>query len=571
MSERSSSAKPAGALPLVGPTMVLVAVSMVSNLLMLTGPMFMLQIYDRVLASRSVPTLLVLTGLICALFGFYAFLETMRSRMAARYANVVDSRMAARLFDASVHYRLSVHGAKASDPLRDGDQMRQFMASPGPLALLDIPWVPIYIAVVFLFHPWLGWLAVAGGLFITVLMIFNELFVRKPESETHGLQQARLRQSEDVRHNAETVMAMGMIDDLRDRWARQTARMFASQRKGGDLAIFFSSMTKGSRLLLQSLVLALGAYLAIHGDITPGLMIAASIITARALAPVEQIVGMWRSFVGARQAWGRISRLLSSPAPSKREVRLPLPTRSLSVRGVATAPVGFDGALVAGINFELQAGDGLGIIGTSGCGKSSLVRAIMGVWPLRSGEVRFDGAPLSHYEPEQVGNMIGYLPQRVDLFDGTVAENISRFRSDADSDAIIAAARMAGADDLINNLPDGYNSQVGEQGDRLSAGQRQRVGLARALYGNPFLIVLDEPNANLDSEGDAAMTQAIQQARQRGAIVIVIAHRPSAIAGVDKVLFMQAGRQAAFGPKNEVLPQITEHAGNVRPMKAPGS
>ncbi|UYN99981.1 MAG: type I secretion system permease/ATPase [Devosia sp.] len=551
--------------------MGLFAVSMVSNLLMLTGPMFMLQIYDRVLASRSVPTLIVLTVLICALFGFYAFLETLRSRMAARFADVLDARISGRLFDASVHYRLSSGNARSSDPVRDSDQLRQFLSSPGPLSLLDLPWVPAYLGVVFILHVWLGWLAVAGGLVIVVLMICNEVVSRKPSSELTSHQQVRQRQSDDARNNAETVMAMGMLDTLRTRWTAQSRQMLSAQRRGGDRASLFSSLTKGSRLLLQSLVLALGAYLAIHGDISPGLMIAASIITARALAPVEQIVGQWRSFVGARQAWGRIRRVLDIKLPGERAVSLPLPTRSIAVRNLATAPAGLDGALVAGINFELHAGEGLGIIGASGCGKSSLVRAIMGVWPARAGEVRFDGAPLGHYRPDQVGRMIGYLPQRVDLFDGTIAENIARFRPDATSEKIIAAARLAGAHDLINALEDGYNSPVGEQGDRLSGGQKQRVGLARALYDNPFLIVLDEPNANLDSEGDAAMTHAIQQARARGAIVMVIAHRPSAIAGVEKVLYMQAGRQLAFGAKHDVLPQILEPAGNVRPMKAPGS
>ena len=565
--------KPAASpLSLSGPAISLVAISMVSNLLMLTGPLFMLQVYDRVLASRSVPTLLVLTGLVCALFAFYAFLDALRSRMAARYANVLDASIGGRLFAAAVHFKLVANAPKTADPLRDGDTIRQFLASLAPLALLDLPWVPLYLAVVFLFHYWLGWLAVAGCLIITVLMVVNEGVARKPSQEASSQQFLRQKQIDDVRLNAETVAAMGMLGDLRARWLRQTEKMLSAQRTAGDRAAFFSSTTKGLRFLLQSAVLALGAYLVIQGQMTAGLMIAASVVTARALAPVEQIVGQWRSFIGARQAWSRIQKILSVQDAPEREVSLPLPTCSLSVKGLAAAPQGHKAPVISGVQFELAAGDGMGVLGPSGSGKSSLARALVGVWPSLAGDVRFDGAVLSHYKQAQLGEMIGYLPQRVELFDGTVAENIARFRPDATSEAIIAAATAAGVHSLISSMPDGYNSRVGEQGDLLSAGQRQRIGLARTLYGNPFLIVLDEPNANLDSDGDTALTDAIHQARDRGSIVIVIAHRPSAIAAIDKVLYMQGGRQIAYGPKAEVLQQIMQPPGsNVRPIKAPGA
>lgn len=549
--------------------MSLLAISMVSNLLMLTGPLFMLQVYDRVLASRSVPTLLVLTGLVCALFAFFAFLDALRSRMAARYANVQDASIAGRLFAAAVHFKLVANAPRTADPLRDGDTIRQFLASPAPLTLLDLPWVPLYLAVVFLFHFWLGWLAVAGCLIITVLMVVNEGAAREPSQEASSEQFLRQKQTDDVRLNAETVVAMGMLGDLRARWLGRTEKMLSAQRTGGDRAAFFSSTTKGLRFLLQSAVLALGAYLVIQGQMTPGLMIAASVVTARALAPVEQIVGQWRSFIGARQAWSRIQKILSAKDAPEREVALPLPTRSLSVRGLAAAPLGHKAPVISGVQFELAAGDGLGVLGSSGSGKSSLARALVGVWPNLAGDVRFDGAVLSHYKQAQIGEMMGYLPQRVELFDGTVAENIARFRPDATSEAIIAAATAAGVHSLISSMPDGYNSRVGEQGDLLSAGQRQRVGLARTLYGNPFLIVLDEPNANLDNDGDTALTDAIQQARGRGSIVIVIAHRPSAIAAIDQVLYMQGGRQVAFGPKAEVLQQIMQPGANVLPVRAP--
>lgn len=549
--------------------MAMVVISLVSNLLMLTGPLFMLQVYDRVLASRSVPTLIVLTVLIAALFAFYAFLDALRSRMSARYANVLDARMAERLFGAAVRFKLLANAPKTADPIRDGDVLRQFLASPAPMALLDLPWVPIYLAIVFLFHFWLGWLAVAGCVVITVLMVVNEAIARSPSQDTNAEQLLRQRQSDDVRLNAETVIAMGMLGSLQKRWLTQTDRMLRAQLKGGDRAGLFSSMIKGLRFFLQSAVLALGAYLVIQGQMTPGLMIAASVVTARALAPVEQIVGQWRSFVGARQAWSRIRKILSVKELPPREVGLPLPTHSLSVRGLSVGPQGSRAPVVSGVAFDLAAGEGMGILGPSGSGKSSLARGLLGVWPSLAGEVRFDGALLVHFRPDQIGQMIGYLPQRVDLFDGTVAENIARFQPDASSEAIIAAASAAGVHDLINALPDGYNSQVGEQGELLSAGQRQRLGLARALYGDPFLVVLDEPNSNLDADGDTALTAAIHQVRNRGGVVIVIAHRPSAIAAVDKVLFIQNGRQAAFGPKAEVLQKITQPGGNVHPMKVP--
>lgn len=566
------SSGPAGPVPsLPGPILALGAISLVSNLLMLTGPLFMLQVYDRVLASRSVPTLLVLTGLVCGLFAFYAFLDALRSRMAHRFANVFDAHIAGRLFAAAVQFRLIADAPRTADPLRDGDVLRQFLAGSAPLALLDLPWVPVYLAVVFLFHYWLGWLAVAGCLIITVLMIINESLARRPTQQANAAQLLRQRQAENIRVNAETVIAMGMLDDLRNRWTAQTGRMLSALRTGSDRAAFFSASTKGLRFLLQSIVLALGAYLVIRGEMTAGLMIAASVVTARALAPVEQIVGQWRSFVGARQAWSRISKVLAVKGAAPRDVRLPLPTRLLSVKGLAAAPQGQRMPVISGIQFDLAAGDGLAILGQSGSGKSSLARALVGVWPSLAGDIRFDGAILAHHTPDQIGSMIGYLPQRVELFDGTVADNISRFRPNPPSEAIITAAKAAGVHDLISALPDGYNSQVGEQGDLLSAGQRQRIGLARALYGEPFLIILDEPNSNLDAEGDAALTDAIHKARDRGSVVIVIAHRPSAIAAVDKVLYMRNGRQMAYGPKNETLQQITQTGANVRPIKAPSA
>lgn len=544
-------------------------ISLVSNLLMLAGPLFMLQIYDRVLSSRSLPTLTAFVVIIIAVYIFYAFIETMRSRMALRLANLVDHSVGQKLFEASVRLKLTSGQANQMDPVRDGDNLRTFLAGSGPLALLDLPWVPVYLAVVFIIHPLLGWLAVAGALVITILMIVNEFVLRKPSKDSNSAINARQRQTDDSRANAETVVAMGMLADVGRRWRQRTGDMLATQRTTTDRATFFSSVTKAVRLLLQSLVLGLGAYLVIQGDMTGGLMIAASVVTSRALAPIEQTIAQWKQFITARQAWDRIKRFLSAVPDRSRETMLPLPKGTLSVRGLAAAPPGMTTPLISGITFELSAGDGMGVLGLSGSGKSSLARTLCGVWTPGAGEIRLDGSLLQHYDPSQIGKIIGYLPQRADLFDGSVAENIARFQADASSDDVIAAARLANVHDLISSLPNGYDTPVGSNGENLSAGQRQRVGLARALYGNPFLLVLDEPNANLDAEGDAALTDSIRAVRERGGIVIVVAHRPSAVIAVDKLLFMKGGRQVVFGPKNDVLKQIT--GDNVQPIRTPGT
>ena len=564
--------KPAAIIPiLTSPLVALFIVSLMSNLLMLTGSLFMLQVYDRVLASHSLPTLVVLTILVAALYGFYAFLEALRARMGIRIGNVVDARIGDKLFAAAIRLKLIPGTSANADPVRDGDTLRQFVSGSGPMALFDLPWLPIYLGIVFVFHPMLGWLATAGGVLITLLMIVNEAMSRRPSQEANAAQSARQRQADDARANAETITAMGMLADIEARWRPLSQSLLSVQRRAGDRSAFFSSVTKGLRFLLQSAVLALGAYLVIKGEMTGGLMIAASVVTSRALAPVEQIVGQWRGFIGARQAYNRIRKVLAVTNPDERDTHLPLPNMTLSLRQVATGPSGSRSPVLSGVTFDLAAGDALGVLGPSGSGKSSLARALVGVWPIPAGELRLDGAMLAHYDPSQIGQIIGYLPQRVELLVGTVAENIARFQPNASSDDIIAAARSANVHDLINSLPNGYDTEVGEQGDLLSAGQRQRIGLARALYGQPFLIVLDEPNSNLDAEGDAALSDAIHQARNRGAIVVVVAHRPSAIAAVDKLLFLRNGRQIAFGPKAEVLQQITQSASgdNVRPIKVP--
>jgi ATP-binding cassette subfamily C protein PrsD len=539
-----------------GPMAVLCGLSITSNVLMLTGSIFMLQVYDRVLPSRSLPTLVALTGLVVVLYGFYALIEWVRARMAARLGGLIHERLAVALFQASIRQKL-VTGFAGGDPIRDLDSLRLFASGMGPLSLLDLPWMPIYLALAFVLHPLLGLMASLGAVVICAVLVVNELHSRQPAQATNLAAAERGAHTGDARTNAESIIAMGMLRAVSRRWEEAAVRLVRTQQRSADRSAFYSSITKGFRYLLQSAVLAAGAYLVIQGQITGGLMIAASILTSRALAPVEQVVAHWRGFVSARQATTRIREALALAAVEPPATPLPLPTQTLAVVDLATGPDARR-PLAAGVAFSLRAGDGMGIIGLSGSGKSSVARALVGVWPQLAGEVRLDGSLFSHYDPERLGQTIGYMPQSVELFDGTIADNISHFAAEPQTDAILRAAHAAHVHDLVTSLPEGYDTRIGEGGSILSAGQRQRIGLARALFGEPFLIVLDEPNSNLDAEGDAALTEALLGARRRGAIVIVVAHRPSAIASVDKLLFMREGRQVLFGSKENVLRQITQ-------------
>ena len=535
---------------------VLFALSITSNILMLTGSIFMLQVYDRVLPSRSMPTLVALTGLVVILYGFYALIEWIRARMAARIGGLFSDRLSVPLFRVGVRQRLH-GGRRRAEPLRDLDTLRQFASGTGPISLLDLPWMPIYLGLAFILHPLLGLTATAGAVVICGLLLLNEVFSRRPVMEGTAAAAERNALANDAERNAEAISAMGMMQAMSRRFAAASGTMMHAQLKATDRAALYSSVTKGFRYLLQSAVLAIGALLVIRGQTTGGLMIAASILTSRALAPVEQVVANWRGFVGARQAAQRIRDHLKSGSIGAPETELPLPTQTLSVEAMATGPEPNGPLIAGGVEFSLEAGDGMGIVGLSGSGKSSVARALVGVWPVLRGEIRLDGSEMSHYSVERLGTRIGYLPQDVELSDGTVAENISRFSDDPDPAAILGAATAARVHDLITSLPGGYDTSIGEGGFMLSAGQRQRIGLARALFGDPFLLVLDEPNSNLDSEGDLALTEALLDARRRGAIVVVVAHRPSAITAVNKLLFMRDGRQVLFGPKNAVLQRIT--------------
>ncbi|MDX8355502.1 type I secretion system permease/ATPase [Cognatiyoonia sp. IB215182] len=525
------------------------------NLLMLTGPLFMLQVYDRVLASGSVPTLIVLAGLAGGMYVFYGLLEGIRSRVLLRVGQHLDAQLSATSYECSITLPVLM-GRKAEtlDPVRDLETVRQFLVGPGPTAIFDLPWMPVYLTIIYVFHPILGLVAIGGAVFICILIGLNELVSRKPSADAnrHAVQRAAI--VEQGRRNAEAVRAMGMTATLKEQWEAFNGTFLTKQRRAADMANLFSTLTKSFRFMLQSAMLGVGAWLAIGQEITPGVMIAASIMTSRALSPVEMAVSQWRGFVAARQGLKRLRDVVEGRPEDPERMELPLPSKTLALENVVSGPVGHP--VLQNVGFTLEAGDGLGVIGPSGAGKSSLARTLVGVYPVLRGSLRLDGADLFQWAPDRQGAFIGYLPQDIQLFAGTVAQNISRFQTEAGAEDIIRAAELADAQALIKSLPNGYDTEIGPGGITLSGGQMQRIALARALYGTPFLVVLDEPNSNLDSEGETALTKAIAALREAGSIVIVIAHRPSALAGVDTVLFMKEGRAQAFGPKEEVLQQV---------------
>ncbi|OMQ42873.1 type I secretion system permease/ATPase [Ensifer sp. 1H6] len=537
------------------------ALSAVTNLLMLTGPLYMMQVYDRVLASRSVPTLVALSILAIGLYLFLGLLEVLRARILTQIGQRFEEQLGGPTFDAVLKLPLCMSKKEAiSQPLRDLDRIRQFMSGQGPIALCDMPWLPVYLAILFLFHSYLGWLAVAGAVVLIVLTLASEFVLRAPMQRLAQLASSRAEFIEAGRRNAEALRAMGMTGVYSDKWHAANTGYVDEQRRTSDAISSFATTSKIFRLGLQSAVLALGAWLAIYQLASPGAMIASSILTSRALAPIEQAISQWRGFLNARQARRRLEDILGTFAEGRQPMPLPSPKRTLDVSGLTVLAPGTTAPLVCDISFALSAGKGLGIIGPSGSGKSTLARALVGVWSPARGAIRLDGAELDNWNPEALGASIGYLPQGVELFDGTIAENISRFADAADPAAIIEAATQAGVHALVLSMPDGYDTRIGAAGAILSAGQRQRIGLARALYGKPFLIVLDEPNASLDAEGEAGLTGAIIAARQAGSIVVVIAHRPSALAAVDQVLVMAKGGIVAFGPRDEVLRKTTVRA-----------
>jgi ATP-binding cassette, subfamily C, bacterial PrsD len=530
----------------------------VVNLLMLSGSLYMLQVYDRVLPSRSVATLLGLSAILLVAYLFQAYFEAARARMLSRIGTLFDVGLQKCIYLAVA--TLPLRGAKATivqQPLRDLDQIRAFLSGAGPTAFLDMPWIPMFLIALLTFHPMIGLVATIGAATIIALTVATERRSRTAASSAMDAGAQRQVLADATRQNAEVIRALGMTARFTTQWVEANERHLRQIFDVGDIYANIGALAKVARYVLQSTILGVGAYLVIIEQASGGIMIASSIMMGRALAPIEVALANWKQLVAARQGIDRLRGVLESVTPSPPvAVELPRPNQNFSAEDLTVAVPGSDRVVLSNISFKLTAGMGMALLGASAAGKSSLVRALIGIWPARSGVVRLDGAALDNWNPDELGRHIGYLPQDVALFDGTVAENIARFDARASSQAVLHAARLAGAHEMVLSLPDGYATRIGERGSFLSAGQRQRIGLARAAFGNPFLVVLDEPNANLDHDGEMALIRAIQTLRRNQSIVVVVSHRPDALSALNVVMVLREGRVAAFGPREELFARV---------------
>ena len=526
--------------------------SAVINLLMLAPALYMLQVYDRVLASGNQMTLLMLTLMILGLFGLMGALEWVRSQVVIRLGTQMDMRLNQRVYDAAFEAQLRTGSPAAAQALNDLTSLRQFATGNALFAFFDAPWFPVYLFVIFMFSPWLGLLALGGAVLLMILAWVNQRVSQAPLKAASELSVQATQQASAHLRNAEAIEAMGMLDTLRGRWLAQHTAFLAQQNLASEKTATVSAWSKGVRLALQSLVLGLGALLAVQGEITAGMMIAGSILMGRVLSPIDQLIGVWKQWSSARLAYQRLEALLHSYPARAQRMALPAPRGELAVEQLSASAPGTRRATLANLSFTLPAGQVLGVIGPSGCGKSTLARLLIGVWQPLAGKVRLDGAELSQWDKHQLGPHLGYLPQDIQLFAGTIAQNIARF-AEVDADKVLAAAQLAGVHQLILQLPEGYETRLGEGGAGLSGGQKQRIGLARALYGLPAVIVLDEPNSNLDEAGEQALLQAIAQLKQHKRTLILITHKPNVLTLTDQLLILREGQLQAFGPTAKVL------------------
>ena len=540
------------------------------NLLMLTGPIYMLQVYDRVLSSRSEATLLALTLLVAFLYGMMGLLDYVRGRVMGRVAARFQSKLDTRVFDAVMRRAAVKPDELSASGLRDLESVQRLLASPVLMAIFDIPWTPFFLFGIALFHPWLGYLAIGGGAILILVTVINQIVTQTPTIRSNAEAMRANQISEQIRNEAEMVQSMGMRLSAFRRWHSARDKALHSQIKSADLLGTFSTTTKTFRLFLQSAMLGLGAYLVLKGELTPGAMIAGSILMGRALAPIEMAVGQWPMVQAGRKGWNNLAQLLGEIPPEAPRTPLPRPKARLEVQQATVVPPGEQQAALRIVSFTLEPGQALGVIGPSGAGKSTLARALTGVWRPAGGKIRLDGATLDQYGSEALGEHIGYLPQRVTLFDGTIAENIAKLSSEPDPQKIVEAAQKAAAHEMILKLPDGYDTRVTAAGGRLSGGQMQRIGLARALYGDPVLLILDEPNSNLDNEGSEAVNTAIRSMKESGKAVIIMAHRPAAIKECDMLLMLENGARTAFGPKEEVLKAVVQNHQQIQQAGGPG-
>jgi PrtD family type I secretion system ABC transporter len=534
--------------------------SLFINILMLAGPLYMLQVYDRVLSSHSIPTLVALTVLLVVLYVALGLLEAVRSQILNRVAGRLDRILGPATLETISRARLESGHDLSDEPLRDLAALRQFVSGPGPAAFFDVPWTPIFLAITFLIHWTLGAFALAAAIIMVVLALFNEIGTRRLFRNGKTASDVATRLAMESGRNTEAMVAMAMTGPMVDRWRYAHGIADDMLRRAGDRMVAFSTATRTLRLFVQSGLLAIGAVLVIKQAITPGMMIAVSIIGGRAVAPVGQAVAQWRGLLSAREAFSRLREFLGSYPDEHIKMSLPSPKGKIELQHVCAAPPGTERAVLKDVSFKLDAGEILGVIGPSAAGKSTLAHVLLGLWQPQSGSVRIDGSDLSAWNRNDIGRKIGYLPQNVELFDGTIAQNIARFYPDATADDVCRAASRAAVHDYILGLPEGYNLRIGAGGGRLSAGQRQRIGLARAVYGEPALVVLDEPNANLDALGEAALLHTLNALKEAGTTVILITHRPAGLDLVDRVLVLDRGEIRAFGPKTSVVQIMSRQA-----------
>ena len=539
--------------------------SMVINILMLTPVIYMLQLYDRVLSSRSETTLLMLTLIVVAIFITQGALEIVRSQILVRVSARLETLLNQRLFKIAYKRSLYTGGQQASSqPLDDLTSLRQFLTGNGLFAFFDAPWMPFYVGIMFLFHPYFGWAAIIAAIILIILAIFNEKSTSSTLAEANTLSATNRMHLNKSLKNAEVIESMGMLDNIFQRWLTKSRNVLNLQAKASSKAGFLSALSKTLRGMFQSLVLGLGAYLAIQQEISPGLMIAGSILLGKALGPIDQMIGGWKGFIVARTQYARLNELLTQIPADREKMSLQAPEGNIQAEQAVVVPPGSKIAAVKGVSFVIEQGDTIGILGPSGAGKSSLIRALLGIWPTANGKIRLDGADIFDWDRIELGPHIGYLPQDIELFEGTISENIARF-GEVNSNKVIDAAKMAGVHEMILHLPEGYDTLIGAAGNNLSGGQRQRIGLARALYGRPKLVVLDEPNSNLDDQGEMALANAIAQLKEKKATIIIVTHRHNVLGQLNKLLVLQEGLLSLYGERDAVLAKLAEQQQQAAP------
>lgn len=529
--------------------------SLFINLLMLTSPFYMLQVYDRVVASRSLETLYFLTAIMVLMFTVMGVLQWVRSRILVRLSNQMDQHLSQRVYSAMFELGVRSPNQRTSQPLSDLTSLRQFMTGNGLFAFFDAPWLPIYLGIMFLFHPAFGWFAIGAAIILVIVAVLNEKATKKLLTDANGENVKAQNLATGNLRNSEVLHAMGMLPNLMGRWYTQHQTFLEKQTTASDKAGVYSNLSKVLRMIFQSLILGMGAYFVVMNEMSAGMMIAGSILMGRALAPVDLIIGSWSGLNNARTAYFRLSEILEVIPANERNMQLPTPVGHVTVENLFVVPPSSKTPAIKGVNLDVPTGELVGVVGPSAAGKSTLARALLGIWPSSNGSVRIDGAEIQHYNRDELGPYIGYLPQDIELFNGTVSENIARF-SEIDADQVVLAAKKAGVHELILRLPNAYDTVIGTDSGALSGGQRQRIGLARALYGNPRVIILDEPNSNLDDQGEQALAQTLQILKAQKTTTFVISHRTSILRNIDKLLVMKDGQVQFFGPRDEVMKQL---------------